>query len=456
MNRKSQRQAADMAAARAVPKTVRLDEIRAADWNVHQADDKALAGLAASMRANGLIQRVTVRWVADAEGGAPSYEVIDGHRRVAAARSLGWAEIAADVVADVSDEAAQLMTATANVQRVANDPLLESALIGRLRDAGRTYAQIAAAMGTDERHVARRARLLGLTAQWRELFARAGGGADMADMMEIVARHEPEAQDAVFAQRVVKDRDCDEEGGLSFGADELEAWFEDELRTLDPDETPFDVAGCAQCACNTKTHGCLFPEFEDGCGRCQDAACFARMWNGAVDAEIEALRKRGVEVRESKERWNVPRYWEATPHRERKNVVPYVYGQDGLKRLAWTREDEAAKAAPALTEAEKAEAKRVKAAHRAWQASRDGAFAKIRSLANGDAEALARRVVAAPGFEKAATERYVRAFGGFVGQSEAMEVYGILGGEALGLTAEEDAAMSSEDPALVAEEGGAE
>lgn len=443
------REQAAATAAKAVPKTLRIADIRPAAWNVHgdPAKDAELEGLADSMRANGMIQRITVRVDMDSEGGEPPYEVVDGHRRLAAARLIGWAEIAADVV-DATDAEAQLMTATANVQRLGNDPLREAALIGRLRDAGRTYAQIAAAMGRDERYVARRARLTGLTDKWRELFARIGAGAGMADMMETVARHEPELQDAVFAKYVDEDADDD---GLGFDTDDLEGWFDDEMRKLDPDEAPFDVAGCAACACNTATHGSLFPEMEDGCGRCQDAECFAKRWNGAVDAEIARLRKRGVEVRSAADRWHVPNYWGATPNRERKNVVPYVYGQNGLKRLAWTEEVAAAPSAPAMTEAEKAEARRVKAAHRAWQENRNAAIERIRTLAEEDAEVLAARIVASPRFEQAAMDRYVRAFGGFVGQSEAMEVYGILGGEELGLTPEQTAAMDSEDPALVAE-----
>ena len=446
MKKKTDRGQDAAPAARAVPKSVALADIRAADWNVHgdPKGDGTFAGLVASMRANGMIQRVTVRWIPDAEGGEPSFEVIDGHRRVAAARALGWAEIPCDVV-DATDEAAQLMTATANVQRLANDPLLEAALIGRLRDAGKTYAQIAAAMGKDERYVARRSRLASLTEKWRGLFRKAGAGADMADMMETVARHEPETQDAVF------DKCVDEDGaedGLGFDADDVRTWFEDEMRTLDPDDVPFDVAGCAACACNTATHGCLFPEYADGCGRCQDAGCFARRWNGAVDAAIEALRKRGVEVRAAKDRWSVPNYWDATPHRERKNTVPYAYDQNGLKRLVWTMPDETGAAAAAQTEEEKAEARRVKAAHNAWAKNRRSALGKIReAVGSGDPAAFARSLVKAEGFLAAMEERYASLLDRWLPEDEALTILRVCGATALGLTAEEDAAMSCEDPA---------
>ena len=450
MKKKTDRRQDATPAARAVPKWVALEDIRSADWNVHgdPKGDDAFEGLVASMRENGMIQRVTVRAVPDAEGDEPSFEVIDGHRRVAAARALGWDDIPCDVV-DATDEAAQLMTATANVQRLANDPLLEADLIGRLRDAGKTYAQIAAAMGKDERYVARRARLASLTEKWRDLFRKAGAGADMADMMETVARHEPKTQLAVLAKYVDDDYD-----GQEIGEDDIARWFADELRTLDPDDVPFDVAGCAACACNTATHGCLFPEYEDGCGRCQDAGCFARRWNGAVDAAIEALRKRGVEVRAAKDRWSVPNYWDTTPHRERKNTVPYAFDQNGLKRLVWTRPDEKEEAQAAMTEAEKAEARSVKAAHNAWAKNRRRALEKIREEArSGDHAAFAHSLVRAEGFLAAMEERYALLLGRFLPDDEAKLVLDIVGAAALGLTAEEAEAMASEDPAAVAARG---
>lgn len=438
--------------AQAVPMSVELTDIQAADWNVHgdPKGDGALDGLVASMRANGLIQRVTVREVIGAEVGEPSFEVIDGHRRVAAARALGWKEIPCDVVY-ATDEEAQLMTATANVQRLANDPQLEADLIGRLRDAGKTYAQIAAAMGKDERYVARRSRLASLTEKWRDFFRKAGAGADEADIMETVARHEPQTQDTVFDNCVEED---DAENGLPFDADDVESWFEDEMRKLDPDDVPFDVAGCAACAYNTATHGCLFPEYEDVCGRCQNAECFAARWNCAVDAAIEDLRKRGVEVKAAKDRWHVPNYWDTTPHKERKNVVPYVYDQNGLKRLVWARPNETNEDAPAQTEEEKAEARRVKSAHNAWAKNRRNAFEKIRKVAgSGDHAAFARSLVRADGFIEAMEERYARLLDNWLPDGEALTILKIVGAQDLGLTDEEAEAMESEDPAVSAARG---
>ena len=421
------------------PAAVPLDRIAAAAWNVHGDADKdaALAGLADSMRANGLVQRVALRRRADADG--EEYEVVDGHRRVEAARRLGWREIPADVM-EADDRAAQLMTVTANVQRAANDPLLESALVGRLRDEGMSYAEIAAAMGQSERYVARRARLASLTEKWRGWFAETGATAKDAAVMEEVARHEPALQDAVFDE-------CGIAKGESLNLDDVNEWFVDAMRALDPDETPFDMSACGRCPNNTATHGVLFPELEDGCGRCQDGACFVRKWNVAVDAEIDRLRKAGTVVRSARDKWDVPRYWSATPRRERGNTVPYLYVVDGMRHLVWTEPNDVA-AAPAKT-AEEREAERcVKAAHRAWKANRRSAVGKIRAAIDGDASEVAARLVASDGFIEAVRKRYERMLDTYVPDSEALVIRQAFTAEELGLTAEEDEALESDDPML--------
>lgn len=438
--KKQAKQAGATAAKSATSATVPLSAIEAAAWNVHgdPKDDAELAGLAQSMRETGLVQRVTVRRKGD------GYEVVDGHRRIAAAKRLGWTEIAADVV-DATDEEAQLMTATANVQRTANDPLLEAELVGRLRDAGRTFAEIGAAIGRDERYAARRARILDLTDKWRDWFKAVGAGAADARLMEMVASHEPDLQDAVFDGHEVAGDD-----GELICYDEVEDWFEREMRKLDPDECPFDLGGCAGCASNTATHGLLFPEMAEGCGRCQDARCFANRWNGATDAEIEKLRKRGVEVKAAKDKWSIPRYWDATPHRERKNVTPFVYEEGGLKRILWA-DTTNEYAAPAKTEEEKAEEKRIKAAQKRWQALRKSAFAKARAeLKSAEPEETADMIVRGDEFREEMRRKYARMIEDYIPDDEVRLIVRVCGAGTFDIDADEADALEAEDPAVVA------
>lgn len=443
--KKQAKQAGATAAKSATSATVPLSAIEAAAWNVHgdPKDDAELAGLAQSMRETGLVQRVTVR----RKPGESGYEVVDGHRRIAAAKRLGWTEIAADVV-DATDEEAQLMTATANVQRTANDPLLEAELVGRLRDAGRTFAEIGAAIGRDERYAARRARILDLTDKWRDWFKAVGAGAADARLMEMVAAHEPDLQDAVFEEHEVGG--CVDDDLQTVDYDEVEDWFEREMRKLDPDECPFDLGGCESCASNTATHGLLFPEMSEGCGRCQDARCFANRWNGATDAEIEKLRKKGVEVKAAKDKWSIPHYWDATPHRERKNVTPFVYEEGGLKCILWTDTSKET-AAPAKTEEEKAEEKRIKAAQKRWQSLRKSAFAKARAeLKSAEPEETADMIVRGDEFREEMRRKYARMIGNYIPDDEVRLIVRVCGAGTFDIDADEADALEAEDPAVVA------
>jgi ParB family transcriptional regulator, chromosome partitioning protein len=103
---------------------VAVDQIRPSARNPCRKLD-GIDELADSLRDYGLLQPVVVRRV------GADYELIAGHRRIEAARALGWAEIAA-VVRDESDSQAYLLTLTENLQRQNLSPREEAAALDRL------------------------------------------------------------------------------------------------------------------------------------------------------------------------------------------------------------------------------------------------------------------------------------------------------------------------------------
>ena len=114
-------------------------------------DDTALAELAASIRAQGVMQPVLVR---PREGGR--YELIAGERRWRAARLAGLGEIPA-LVREVPDEAALAMALIENIQREDLNPIEEATGLQRLVDEFRmTHEQIADAIGRSRRRACRR------------------------------------------------------------------------------------------------------------------------------------------------------------------------------------------------------------------------------------------------------------------------------------------------------------
>jgi ParB family transcriptional regulator, chromosome partitioning protein len=113
----------------------------------------SIAELAESLGAHGLLQPVVVR-----RRGA-GYEVIAGHRRLEAARVLGWNEIAA-VVRDETDDQAYILTLVENLQREDLSPKEEAAALEVLvRERGWSTRQVGEAVKRSAMYVSRRLRV---------------------------------------------------------------------------------------------------------------------------------------------------------------------------------------------------------------------------------------------------------------------------------------------------------
>jgi len=127
-------------------------------------DDAKLAELAASIKAQGLIQPVVVHSV-----GHDRYELIAGERRWRAAQQAGLAEIPA-VVRDVAPQAVLAMALIENIQREELTALEEAQALHRLIDEfDLTQQQAADAVGRSRAAVANLLRLLELPETIRRL-----------------------------------------------------------------------------------------------------------------------------------------------------------------------------------------------------------------------------------------------------------------------------------------------
>ena len=120
-------------------------------------DQQALAELAASIRAQGLMQPLLVRPV-----GRDQYELIAGERRWRAAQLAGLTEVPA-LVRDVQDNAALAMALIENIQREDLNPIEEAAGLQRLIEEFRmTHEQAAEAVGRSRSATTNLLRLLKL------------------------------------------------------------------------------------------------------------------------------------------------------------------------------------------------------------------------------------------------------------------------------------------------------
>jgi ParB family chromosome partitioning protein len=120
-------------------------------------DEPALQELAASIKATGVLQPVTVRAVL---GGR--YQLIAGERRWLASQRAGKATVPA-IVRQVSNEQAMEMTLIENLQREDLNPVEQARAFDRLsREFGLTQEQMAQRTGKERSSVANYLRLLRL------------------------------------------------------------------------------------------------------------------------------------------------------------------------------------------------------------------------------------------------------------------------------------------------------
>ena len=116
--------------------------------------EESIAELAASIKAQGIIQPIVLRPVGD-----ESFEIIAGERRWRAAQHAGLAKIPA-VVRKVDDDAMIAMSLIENIQREDLNPLEEAGALQRLiDDFGFTHQEVADAVGKSRSGVTNMLRL---------------------------------------------------------------------------------------------------------------------------------------------------------------------------------------------------------------------------------------------------------------------------------------------------------
>ena len=127
-------------------------------------DQTALAELAESIKAQGIMQPILVRPVVD-----DRYEIIAGERRWRAAQLAGLNEVPV-LVRKVADEAALAMSLIENIQRENLNPLEQALGIQRLiSEFGMTHQTAGEALGNSRSTISNLLRLLNLSAPVQEL-----------------------------------------------------------------------------------------------------------------------------------------------------------------------------------------------------------------------------------------------------------------------------------------------
>ena len=164
-----------------------------------QMDEASLAELAASIKAQGIMQPILVRAV-DPTPGAERYEIVAGERRWRASQLAGLTEVPV-LVRKIPDEQALAMALIENIQRENLNPLEEAMGLQRLIDEfGLTHQQAADAVGRSRPAASNLLRLLQLSAPVQEMLLT--GKLDMGHARALLPLDG--AQQVALAQRIVQ------------------------------------------------------------------------------------------------------------------------------------------------------------------------------------------------------------------------------------------------------------
>lgn len=244
---------------------VALADIQPSGFNPRKHfDETSLYELADSIKQQGVLQPITVRPV----DGTDRYGIVFGERRYRASVIAGRDEIPA-IVTELSDEEAEEMAITENLQRKDVTPVEEAAAYQRLIESGRhTVQTLAQLFGKNENYIRTR---LKFTALIPEIAALLDADEITISVAAEICRYGEDIQREVYEKHLQDEGTYNSWRGLKAAdvARRIEQNF-----TTDLQYYRFDKTECATCAHNTNN---LLLFRDGGCGHCANRTCLAEM-----------------------------------------------------------------------------------------------------------------------------------------------------------------------------------
>lgn len=246
--------------------------------------------LTESIKAVGIMNALTVRQIDKA-----TFEIVAGHRRFAAAKAAGLTDVPC-VIVPVDADQAQVLRITENMHRVPLTPMQEAEAIQALVNCKWEFPKIAAELGMTAQQVARRARLLSLSKEWRKALTdgKLGTAKWSAAALEFVARYDEEVQGLLFRQM---------SHWSDPGLDDLKrqvAQFDHSLKSapwkLDDDSLLPKAGACTSCPKRSSAQPFLFFDDEKAAAdikndSCLDKACWEKKSEAHFARKVALLEK---------------------------------------------------------------------------------------------------------------------------------------------------------------------
>ena len=241
-------------------------------------NDTSLQELAESIREVGILQAIAVR--PRTEGG---YEIIYGERRYRASLLAGAKTIKATIYNNVTDDEAEDMSLSENLQREQVRPTEEAKAFKRLLEKGRyDMYSLTARFGRSEKYIYTRLKLNELYAPIDELLDNETITVSVA---EEISTYEPDIQKDVYEKHL---KEGNGEDWTGYTLNLFKRYFE-KYYTTDLGQYKFDKTECNTCVHNAANYN-LFAE-HNGCGHCTNRKCLEAKNAAHVAKETEKLLK---------------------------------------------------------------------------------------------------------------------------------------------------------------------
>lgn len=245
--------------------SVALADIQPSNYNPRKNfDEKSLAELADSIRQQGVLQAIGVRPIAENR-----FEIVFGERRYRASQIAGLEEIPA-VILDISDETAEEIAVTENLQRKDVTPIEEANAYQKLIENGRHDVQsLAVQFGKNESYIRTRLKFVSLIPEIARLLEQDELTISVATE---ICRYGEDIQHDIYEKHLKEGVLYNSWRGMK--ASEVAKNIERSY-TTDLKRYFFDKMVCLSCPHNTNNM-MLFCE-EGSCGNCANRKCLEEM-----------------------------------------------------------------------------------------------------------------------------------------------------------------------------------
>lgn len=245
--------------------SVALADLQPSNYNPRKNfDEKSLAELADSIRQQGVLQAIGVRPIAENR-----FEIVFGERRYRASQIAGLEEIPA-VILDISDETAEEMAVTENLQRKDVTPIEEANAYQKLIESGRHDVQsLAVQFGKNESYIRTRLKFVSLIPEIAQLLEQDELTISVATE---ICRYGEDIQHDIYEKHLKEGVLYNSWRGMK--ASEVAKNIERSY-TTDLKRYFFDKTVCLSCPHNTNNM-MLFCE-EGSCGNCANRKCLEEM-----------------------------------------------------------------------------------------------------------------------------------------------------------------------------------